>query len=464
MDSNAFRYQQLSNTQAKLNPKDNRHKNFQSMDPKDSNRAISNSIRGTIDNNGKKDKIKGGNFIGTGSNMLSSPFIQYNNYPVNWPGSSQQNYNSIIVNYSVPTYAGISPSTLYLNPYPTQFLVKTVETAPYVTQLPYNSNNFITGQSPYFSYEKTNLSYNSYLRGLHEAKYVDSNHNDISNRFKESVSESSAFSKVKKLIDYYSSLTQFFSCKDPINYINSLKGSRHLQKLIQKNETEAYTLYEYIANFINEVIFNVYGNYVVKKVFSLLKANQRARVWGNLEKNISSFCVAIHSHHSIIMLISKSETDVETDKIEGVLIPFFSELIINEQGISVLAELVSKLDFRKKTVRIVNYICDSIIEILQNKAAVALCKKLITRLDDEGNNQLHLNCLIKAIIPHLLKLNLAEGLNDLLFQILDNWNLARCPDLTKALDSNFILLAIAPSSSPIILKYLSVLELKVSAN
>lgn len=467
MDSNARKQQYIKNSEVSLSRKDKQSKNTHSLRSEETKISKFKPYGGNIDNSYNKN-IQTVGISRTNYKVLNNqPNVQYNQYRIidtqnDWPGSSQQNYNNFVF-YSVPSYVSVIPSTpQILNPYSPAFLTNTVGTPYYIaTQIPtYSYNSAI----PHLGYEKvkTHNTFQNELRGLHQAKFFESSHQ--SDKPKEIIKPSNTnfvSQGDKKLSEFYSTITQFYSCKDPINYINSLKGSRHVQKLLQKNEAEAFILYEFIKGFKNEVIYNVYGNYVIKKIFSLLKVNQRKEVWKQLEKDLISYSQNIHASHSMIMLISKSESEPETEEIERAMINVFSDLVSSEPGTNILAELVSKLNFTKKNVRLVNYICDSIGEVLQSKSAVVLCKKLITRLGEEGNNRLYSDCLLKALILHFLKMSFADGLNDLLFQVLDDWSLEQCLELTRIFDSKFSLLAKASISSPMIIKYLSILELKV---
>lgn len=390
---------------------------------------------------------------------LVQPSNQYlNTLVVNCPNTFQQNYGNYVL-YPVPNFVSVAPlSTPYAYQYPTLYMHNVAADKSFLLpQSPFNSyNNFKSFQAPYYSYEKVK-SYNPYPKCLLETECESSNNYEPS---KIKISESST--SEKKLTEFYLTLSQFYSCKDPVSYINSLKGSRHVQKLLQKNEAEAFTLYEYLEKFKNEIIFNVYGNYVMKRIFSLLKASQRKIVWKRLEKDLKSYGQHVHASHSIIMLISKSDNDIEVNEIEDMLIPIFDDLINSEQAIGILSELISKLNFKGINVKIVNKVYQSISEILHNKAAVVLCKKLITCLGEEGNNQLYLDNLIKAIIPRFLSMKYTEELNSLLIQILEEWSIEKCQELTRIIDSNFTCLAKASCSSPVIIQYLTKLDLNVS--
>lgn len=278
-------------------------------------------------------------------------------------------------------------------------------------------------------------------------------------------SQSAKTNKATETIVAYENVDEFIeNCKDIVDYANTLKGSRHLQKLLAKEESKAFPLFLFIVQNLHQLLTNVYGNYVCKKIFSLLKQSQRQVAWEYLQQDIKFYSENQHANHSVQMLITQSESDSEKQAIELKLSYFYKYIAFNEHGINVLFAILAIVNYQSKEVLIIKFINDFLLDLTRDANAITLCSAIITRLASENCLKLHKQNFLKKLKPIIHDLIMNETSSSLLLQLLEEWGLADCDSVINTLSNNFTYYAKHSSSSLIMVKFLELLESFVSIN
>lgn len=261
----------------------------------------------------------------------------------------------------------------------------------------------------------------------------------------------------------YENVEEFInSCKNIVSYVDTLKGSRHIQKLLVKEEDKAFTVYLFIKKDLDYLLTNVYGNYVCKKIFSLLKKKQRQIVWEYLMQDIRKYCEHQHANHCIQMLITQSECDSEKEAIEKRLSHLYKYLSSNEHGINVLFAIIAIVNYENKDVLIIKFIIDNLLDLARDSNANILCSAIVTKLSSENCAKLHKQNFLKKLKPLFYDLVVNEYSSSLIVQILEEWGLEDCEFFINILFQNFINYALNPFSSLVIQKIILMLEICVS--
>lgn len=306
------------------------------------------------------------------------------------------------------------------------------------------------------------LSFNPYY--LKESSKVSLNQTSKEIK-KDHVCHAIKISKASEMIiPIYERIDDFISnCKIPIEYSNTLKGSRHIQKLLTKEENKSYSFYLFIYPFIDILLTDVYGNYVCKKVFSLLKQNQRVIAWNNMSKDIKKYSEDQHANHSVQMLIAQSESDYEKDIIENSLFPYFGNLVFNENGINVLIAHLTMTSLKSKDSSLLRFIYKNLCDLARDETAVLLCNALIMKLAaDQNDMRAHKYKILKILRPQYHDLIIHEVSSVMILKILEEWGLDFCVCLTSFICSNFMIYCTHPNSSSTMLRILEMLDINVS--
>lgn len=261
----------------------------------------------------------------------------------------------------------------------------------------------------------------------------------------------------------YNSIEDFImNCKYPIEFINNLKGSRHIQKLLEENEEKAFSLFRFLQQVFDKLLLNVYGNYVCKKIFSLIKAKQRLFVWDFLTDNLQKYSENQHSTFCIQMLITQSESDSEKSMVEHKIAPYFQKLVLSEHGVSVMLALLSVSDFKVKSKILLKFLLCNFPSLCVSSNSALLCKALVSKCVNSDPNNLLKRILIRKILPSFNSLILNEISNVLLVQMLEDWGINECDPIIQIIYQNFVTFSLNPTSCPVILKLLEILEYYVS--
>lgn len=309
-------------------------------------------------------------------------------------------------------------------------------------------------QAQFYSYYCPNLQYACrYDEPL--SKLINCTQNQPGNSF---IKDHRSLIDLDKSI--YESIEDFIiNCKCPINFINSLKGSRHIQKLILENEDKAKILCQYVQPIFGHLLINVYGNYVCKKIFSLIKENQRQNVWNYLTDNLLEYSENQHANFCVQMLITRSDSDIEKNMIEQKLAPYFHRLASSEHGVNVMLALLSILSFQTKPA-ILEFLIGNFPELCLSSYSSLLCRALISKsMNIEFKSR---TIILRSILPDIHSLILNEFSSLLLIQMLEVWGLSQCAPIIQHLFTNFIIYSLNPISCPLIMKLLELLEIDVS--
>lgn len=288
-------------------------------------------------------------------------------------------------------------------------------------------------------------------------EYLNNNNNQALQHNKPIITK-----ELSQMLIIFENVTDFIeNCNEQANYINSLKGSRLIQKLLDKDENKAFILFKSLESNLGLILLNVYGNYVCKKIFSLLNKSQRQVVWDSICKDLRIFAENQHANHSIQMLIAQSESDLEFDMIQLKLSHMFDYLAVDDHGIGILIALISKVNFQRKGVSIVKYIIDNLSDLAHNKNSVLLCKALVTKAS-KFNSSIK-ETFLSRIKFHTPTFLLEVNSSTLLIHMLQDWGLETCNSIVSMISSNFIIYSSHPTSFDVILKFLDVLVEFVSA-
>lgn len=412
--------------------------------------------------------------------------------PIFLPNSSIWKGTTNIVNHPSYSYSPFSmnsfqlpnPQVYYQNPGNVSNIatinIRTPFNSPYYLQSPINQPHVYQGYAVPNHYQQPQvisipiqqvslMSLNPYYsmesQTCHKCHKVSGPSTTSKEIVNDSTHEAIKVSKASELIiQIFEGIDDFMSrCESPLDYAITLKGSRQIQKLLTKEEDKAYSFYLFIYPYMNVLLTDVYGNYICKKVYSLLKQNQRMIAWSNISKDIKSYSEDQHANHSIQMLIAQSESDSEKEVIGNYLSPYYMYLAFHEHGINVLLAHLNMINLKDKDARITKFICDNILELCRGGTSILLCNALISKFAVEENDlRLHKHRILKLLKSRCHDLIRDEVSSNMIIKILEEWGLDFCKCLTSTIASNFMAYSFHHSSCTALLRYLELLNINVS--
>lgn len=216
------------------------------------------------------------------------------------------------------------------------------------------------------------------------------------------------------------------SNKDIPSYINSQKGSKKLQKILEEDKDDPSfvdKLFDVILTSLGKISNHNFGNYLCQSLLNKIGKERRIQAWKfYLKRNFPDYALHQFGNHSIQALVKCASSEEEQSFVVSVLKKYFNILIYDKNGCFILQKVLKYYKFNKTEI-LEKFILKNIYNLSQDKHASNIVKLYITRLTDEFSlNQQKLVEIISFRINDFLNDNIAISI---LIKIVDNWKVER---------------------------------------
>jgi hypothetical protein len=266
-----------------------------------------------------------------------------------------------------------------------------------------------------------------------------------------SISEKKAKDDTKNLVDFLNGLQE-----DLIDYVRTHKGSRSLQKFLNKITTENLEIIlSKLDNKISELMVDVYGNYLLQKLVVSCSPNQRIFILKNISPDF--YFIACHNcgTHALQALIDVVNSPEEIDLIREAMKDYIYDLSIDNNGTHVIQKIFTKFDedMRKH----INYIIlENLANLCNDANGISVIKKFVN-----GNKSEEIrDSIVDNIANHgVMIMQNAYG-NYIIQHIFDAWGAEICRKVLKIVEDNITTLSTQKFSSNVVEKFLDVIDYK----
>ena len=316
--------------------------------------------------------------VETGNNVKKDDH-NTNNIPIYNPTNFQ--YNSMYPFASNYTNSPFYLNQMLYNPYPYQYQYPCYNTNPgyYYPQpvyLPFNPLNKMNSTT---SQTNSHVLDTKHKKGsIGEENDCDSNNSKSSNKESCNNDNKKTFSTIKEI---------FTNKKNLIKYLNTYKGSKRVQLLID-NTKEADDIELIVAKifpFLRQFSQHKYGNYFIQNLIKQLTIQQRTQFWNLFfDKNITDYTNSQFSSHVLIRLIECTSDSYEWEFILSNLKDNFVNMVYHHYGVVVLQSIIKALD--KDSIKVFKFfIQNNFLDLCNNKNSLLLLKDFIMKLSEKEN-------------------------------------------------------------------------------
>lgn len=169
--------------------------------------------------------------------------------------------------------------------------------------------------------------------------------------------------------------------KDNISeYINSLKGSKKVQKIIaplEDQHPDILLLFESIFPSLGKITNHNFGNYLCKLLLKKVGFNERQQAWKFYKRrNLLDYALHQFGTHSIQSLIQSASSLKEEIFVIGQLEDYFDILAFHHNGAHILVNILASYD-EKSVVNLISYLNNNFAQLSNHCIGSTLAKKLI---------------------------------------------------------------------------------------
>ena len=238
--------------------------------------------------------------------------------------------------------------------------------------------------------------------------------------------------------------------KEFINFITSQCGSRFMQKIYKKLNSQLITLiFNEILPFLPNLMIDNYANYFTQKFFGILNKNQRILFL----KQISPFMAEISNSnvgtYPIQSLIGQLITDEEKEIIFLSVYPKILDIINSPNGVHVIEKMIEVYS-DEKLCGIYDVIVKYFLHLSTNVNGLFICKKMILK----NRMPFYINKLVNIMSKNLTTLIHKQYGNYSIQIAIETWSYETILPIFYLLGNNFIEYACEKYSSNVIEKYL----------
>lgn len=211
--------------------------------------------------------------------------------------------------------------------------------------------------------------------------------------------------------------------KDNISeYINSLKGSKKVQKIISPLEDQhpqILLLFEHILPSLGKITNHNFGNYLCKLLLKKVGFNERQQAWKFYKRrNLLDYALHQFGNHSIQSLINSATSLKEEMYVIDQLEEYFDILAFHHNGVHILESILSNYDERSIEV-LISYLKQNFLKLSSHLIGSALAKNLARILASNKPN-------VKSDFLKLVYNQLSALLNNrygysVIIELIDSW-------------------------------------------
>ena len=238
--------------------------------------------------------------------------------------------------------------------------------------------------------------------------------------------------------------------KEFINLITSQCGSRFMQKIYKKLNTQLTTLiFNEILPFFQNLMVDNYANYFTQKFFGILNKSQRILFLKQIGPYIPEIANSHIGTYPLQSLIGQLITDEEKEIVYSSVYPKILEIINNSNGVHVIEKMIEVYS-DEKLCSIYDIIVKYFIHLTTNADGLFICKKMILK----NKMPFYINKLVNIITKNLPTLIHKQYGNYSIQVAIETWPYETVLPIFYLLSNNFIEYACEKYSSNVIEKYL----------
>ena len=292
-----------------------------------------------------------------------------------------------------------------------------------------NNNNNINNYFLNIFNNKNNINnlYSNNYDFNHNIKYnieKKKNSKDKKHYFKQNIDNLPNNSKTKEAISINTLEDLFLSKKNIAIYINSQKGSKKMQKLLnnyKKGDSQIDELFIKIYPSLGKISNHNFGNYFCQMLIKKLNLEQRKLAWiFYTKRNLPDYALHEFGNHSIQSLVEAAEDSNEQNYIVKTIEKYYNIFAYNKQGKYIMQKIVQIYSSKESRISITNFVINNIYNLSSNLNSHILIKSYISsiELDNEVHKRLFMSMLNYQIKSMLLDNNCIL----ILTYIIDLWN------------------------------------------
>lgn len=246
-------------------------------------------------------------------------------------------------------------------------------------------------------------------------------------------------------------------CDRKAKYINSVRGSKALKKLIaadSKNE-HICALFNDLKPLFIQLITNRFGNYFCQELFKLLDRSQRDELWLIIRAKLKMYMYHDYANYCIQILLDQASDEDEQSAILSYIDPIFPYLVKDSTSIRIALKLMTSLNHSTK--QLAHLISTNLKFYIFEPQGVCVINKFIARVKSMTND-------IKSEFSDSLILIIPSVVNHVnahysILTLIEEWKPEELVYIAEYIKSNFVFFASNKYAKRILVK--SVLDKKL---
>lgn len=209
-------------------------------------------------------------------------------------------------------------------------------------------------------------------------------------------------------------------CQNLAKYINSVRGSKALKKLIILDSKENISLlFKQIKPQFNTIVTNCFGNYFCQELFKLLNRQQRSELWQAFNLKLKFYICNEFSNYCIQTLLELTTDIDEQLYIIKLIFPTLSLLVFESYSNRILLKIMNFFE-NSSLQHMSEFLIQNLSSLSLDAQGVCIINKYIFRLGSmTKDDRLRLVLNLRVILPNIINHVFAHYA---LLTILEEWN------------------------------------------
>ena len=243
-------------------------------------------------------------------------------------------------------------------------------------------------------------------------------------------------------------------CELP-NYICSQKGSRIMQKYLNKFPSDIKTLLILkIGKNLGKIMVDTYGNYFCQKMFQICSNEQRILILEYIQNEFIEISKSASGTHVIQAILGLISTEDEIKTVINCIKNHELELAYDNNGTHVLQKIISTIDEKyREDLNDILLERNNLRTLCLDSKGICVVKKLINSI----KNEKYKNLIIDIIFDNCSEISKNSYGNYVIQYIFEEWGLKFCDKIIQFCIENCDIFSVEIYSSKIIDKIIDYL-------
>lgn len=233
-------------------------------------------------------------------------------------------------------------------------------------------------------------------------------------------------------------------------YCRSQKGSRTLQKMINKMSTDKIDMVlENLKDHFPEVIVDLYGNYFCQRLIQCSSSNQRVFILNCISNKFADIACNASGTHSLQTLVEMANLNEEKIILKQCAEKDVIKLSLDNNATHVIQKIISLLRDNEREL-IISTILKNFNRLAYDSNGICVLKKIVSNCDADS---IKLE-IIRKILSNALEIIQNPFGNYIVQSVIEEWGHSLCKDIINIIINNIISLSMQKFSSNVVEKIL----------